>query len=113
MRLLGLGAAVLVAFAGTATVAGAADPVAILMQQSVKNALQANMNKQAPGMRITTVTCKVAKDARSGTCRANFTYKTIRGYYMLKVKQPLKGKPSYTSTSVTCFVAKTGAKVAC
>jgi hypothetical protein len=101
----------LVLCAGTA--AAAVDPLAILMQQSIKKALQANMNKQVPGMKVTTVKCTVSKTATKGTCRANFTYKTVRGYYMLKVTQPKTGRPSYTSTSVHCFDAKTGNAVSC
>jgi hypothetical protein len=89
------------------------DPVAVLMQQSIKKALQANMNKQVPGMKVTTLKCTASKDATKGTCRANFTYRTVTGYYMLKVKQPKVGKPSYTSTSVHCFDAKTGNAVSC
>jgi hypothetical protein len=100
---------VLCATATAATV----DPVAVLMQQSIKKALQANMTKQVPGMKVTTVKCTASRDATSGICRANFTYKTVKGYYVLKVKQPKTGRPSYTSTSVHCFDAKSGAAVKC
>jgi hypothetical protein len=106
-------AAAVVSLALCGTAAAAVDPVAVLMQQSIKKALQANMTKQAPGMKVTTVKCTASKDATRGTCRANFTYKTIRGYYMLKVKQPKTGRPSYTSTSVHCFDAKSGSAVSC
>jgi hypothetical protein len=110
-RLLAAGVLALALCCGPA--AAAVDPVAVLMQQSIKKALQANMTKQAPGMKVTTVKCTVNKAATKGTCRANFTYKTVRGYYMLKVTQPKTGKPSYTSTSVHCFDAKTGNAVSC
>jgi hypothetical protein len=106
-------AAALASLALCGSAAAALDPVAVLMQQSIKKALQANMNKQVPGMKVTTVKCTVSKDTTKGTCRANFTYKTVRGYYMLKVAQPPKGRPSYTSTSVHCFDAKTGKAVSC
>jgi hypothetical protein len=111
VRLALIALASLVLCSGTA--AAAVDPLAILMQQSIKKALQANMNKQVPGMKVTTVKCTVSKSATKGTCRANFTYKTVRGYYMLKVTQPKTGRPSYTSTSVHCFDAKTGNAVSC
>ena len=105
--------ALVAALALTGSAAAAVDPVAVLMQASIKKALQANMNKQVPGMKVTTVKCTASKDATRCTCRANFTYKTIRGYYMLSVKQPKTGRPSYTSTSVHCFDAKTGKSVSC
>jgi hypothetical protein len=111
VRLVAVVAALLVC-CGTAA-AAKVDPVAVLMQQSMKKALQANMNKQVPGMKVTTVKCTASKDATRGTCRANFTYKTLKGYYMLKIKQPKVGKPSYTSTSVHCFAAKSGKAVKC
>jgi hypothetical protein len=107
-----LAAAATLALCGTAA-AATVDPVAILMQQSIKKALQADMAKQAPGMKVTTVTCTVSKDASSGTCRANFAFKTLTGYYMLKVVQPSTGRPSYRSTSVHCFVAKSGKALPC
>jgi hypothetical protein len=107
-----LAAAAALALCGTAA-AATVDPVAILMQQSIKKALQADLNKQVPGMKVTTVKCTASKDATRGTCRANFTYKTVKGYYMLKIVQPKKGRPSYTSTSVHCFDSKTGKTVSC
>jgi hypothetical protein len=107
-----LAAAAALALCGTAG-AATVDPVAILMQQSIKKALQAKMKTQAPGLKVTTVKCTASKDATTGTCRANFTYKTVKGYYMLKVVQPKKGRPSYSSTSVHCFDSKTGKAVTC
>ena len=49
MRLL-LAAAVLLALAGGVATAAKVDPVAVLMQQSIKKALQENMKQQAPGL---------------------------------------------------------------
>jgi hypothetical protein len=109
---LALAVAAALALCGSA--AAKVDPVAILMQQSIKKALQANLSKQVPGMRVTTVKCTANRAATKGTCRANFTYKTVRGYYVLQVKQPKVGKqPFYSSTSVHCFDARTGATVRC
>jgi hypothetical protein len=54
----------------------------------------------------------VAKSGRTGTCKANFTYKTIHGYYTVKAKTPPKGQVSWTTTSLHCF-AKSGARVKC
>ncbi len=110
--------AVAVAAASVLTLCGAAsaatvNPIALAMQASIKNALQANMNKQVPGLKVTTVRCTPSKDGRRGTCRANFVYRTLKGYYMLNVKQPATGRPSYTSTSVHCFNVKSGKAVSC
>lgn len=110
MRALAVAAALLALTCGTAS---AVDPVVYLMQASVKKALQADLRKQVAGMKVTTVTCKVSKDATRGTCKANWTYKTVFGYYMLAVKQPKVGRPSYTSTTVKCFDAKTKRAVPC
>jgi hypothetical protein len=112
VRLAAVAATALLLACGSAA-AARVDPVAVLMQQSIKKALQANMNKQVPGMKVTTLRCTASQDATKGTCRANFVYKTVKGYYMLKVVQPKVGRPSYTSTSVHCFDAKTGKTVSC
>jgi hypothetical protein len=111
VRLLAAAALLLALACGTA--AAAVDPVAVLMQQSLKKALQADLRKQVPGIKVTTVKCKVSKDATKGTCRADFAYKTITGYYTLAVKQPKVGRPSYASTSVHCFDAKSKRAVPC
>ena len=118
MRWRGLRAAVAVALAA-ASVAGVAhsaatvDPVALAMQQSIKKALQAKLKAAVPGLKVTTVKCTVTTGGRRGICKASFAYRTIIGYYMLKVRQPPTGRPSYTSTSVACFDAKTRAKISC
>ena len=111
MRLLAAAAVVVALLCGTAS--AAVDPVVYLMQQSVKKALQADLRKQVPGLKVKTVTCKVAKDATRGTCKATWTYKTVLGYYVLAVKQPKVGRPSYASTTVKCFDAKTKRAVPC
>lgn len=104
--------AVGLALCGTAS-AATVDPIAIAMQLSIKKALQANMTKQVPGMKVTTVKCTSTNQGRRGTCRANFVYKTVKGFYMLNVKQPATGRPSYRSTSVRCFDARSGKAVSC
>lgn len=108
-----LAAALVALVLGGTAAAARVDPVAVLMQQSIKQALQADMKKRVPGMRIAKVKCTASRDARKGTCRADFLYKTVKGYYMLKVAQPKTGTPSYRSTSVRCFDAKSGRAVKC
>ena len=111
MRRLAVAAALLALTCGTAS--AAVDPVVYLMQASVKKALQTDLRKQVKGMKVTKVTCKVSKDATRGTCKASWTYKTVIGYYVLAVKQPKVGRPSYRSTTVKCFDAKTKRAVPC
>jgi hypothetical protein len=112
VRLVAAVAVLLALGCGTAA-AAKVDPVALLMQQSIKKALQADLKKQVPGLKVTTVKCKVNKTATKGTCRANWKYKTVFGYYSLAVKQPKVGRPSYASTKVRCFNAKTKKAVPC
>jgi hypothetical protein len=96
-----------------AATAATVDPVAIVLQQALKQALQGNLKTQVPGMKVTTVRCKATKSGTKGTCRANFVYKTIRGYYVLKVVHPPGEDVSYTSTSFHCFDRKSGKAVSC
>jgi hypothetical protein len=111
VRVLAAAAVLLALACGTAS--AAVDPVVYLMQASVKKALQADLKKQVPGLKVTTVACKVSKDTTKGTCKASWKYKTVIGYYMLAVKQPKVGRPSYASTTVKCFDAKTKKAVPC
>ena len=112
-RTLAVTAAVATAALGGAATAATVDPAAIALQAAIKHQLQLKLNTSVKGMKVKTVTCKMAKSGRTGTCRANFTYKTIRGYYTVAAKTPPKGQVSWTTTSLHCFVAKSGAKVRC
>jgi hypothetical protein len=112
-RALALAAVTAVAALGGGAGAATVDPAAIALQAAIKHQLQLKLNKAVKGMKVKTVTCKVAKNGRTGTCRANFAYKTIRGYYTVSAKMPPKGQVSWTTTSLHCFAAKTGAKVKC
>lgn len=102
-------AATLAGSAGAATI----DPAAITLQLAIKHQLQLKMNKAVPGMKVKVVTCTVSKNGVNGKCKANFAYKTIRGYYMIAAKQPPKGQVSWSSTSVACFNAKSGVRTKC
>jgi hypothetical protein len=108
----------LAALLATATLGGTAgaatvDPAAVALQAAIKHQLQLKLNQSVKGMKVKTVTCTVAKNGRSGTCKANFTYKTLRGYYTVTAKMPPKGQVYWTTTGLHCFVAKSGAKVKC
>ena len=101
-----------VALGGTAG-AATVDPAAVALQAAIKHQLQLKLNKAVKGMKVKTVTCTVAKNGRSGKCKASFTYKTLRGYYTVTAKTPPKGQVSWTTTGLHCFVAKSGAAVKC
>ena len=114
-RLTICAAAALATVAVAAPVSGAANPVAVTLAIAIKNQLQATMNKRAPGIKITTVTCTVAKSGTTARCKANFTARAAgkNGYYLLAVKSPPKGQITWTSTAVVCTDIKSGLKVHC
>ena len=116
MRRLTICAATALATAAVAApVSAAADPAAVALAVAIKHQLQVTMNKRAPGIKITTVTCTVSKSGTTGRCKASFTARAAgkNGYYLLAVKSPPKGQITWTSTAVVCTDIKSGLRVRC
>jgi hypothetical protein len=111
MRLIVL----LLASALLATSAAAAtNPELIRLQKTLKADMVATFKKQAPGLKITTVTCKLPTDGTTAHCTAHFTAGTaVKGYYPVTAKILESGQLKWTAASPKCFSAHTGKRIAC
>jgi hypothetical protein len=116
-RLLRAGAIALTAAAALAAgpPAGAATPAARLAK-SLKTSMQAYYHKGTPGLKITTVTCKIAASGATARCHAHFTVKSERAVGVFQVAATIDRSTGGVRTrtlSVTCKDSKTGAKLTC
>ena len=102
-------------FAVAATSAAAAtDPQITYLQRTLKADMVATFKKQAPGLKITTVTCKLPADGITSHCKANFLAGKVKGYYPVVAKlQDLGGKLRWTASSPKCWNAAKKRYVAC
>jgi hypothetical protein len=108
-----LAAAGLAALATSAT-AGAVTPAAGLAKQ-LKASMQAYYEKGNPGLKITTVTCKIARNRTTARCNAHFKVasKHALGVFVVSVQGASGGSVTTKTLSVSCQDSRTGAKRAC
>jgi hypothetical protein len=109
-----LAAAVVAAVALTAA-AGAATPNAMLAARLKAN-MQAFYTKAAPGLKITTVSCRIAANRASARCAAHFTVTAKQAIGVFQVAVAINtatGGVQTKTLSATCKDAKTGAKLTC
>jgi predicted acyltransferase len=108
--LAAVGAAVL----GLSGAASAATPAVALAKQ-LKTSMQSYYAKGNPGLKITTVTCTIAKDRTSARCHAHFTVvsKHALGVFVVAIQGVGGGNASTKTLSVSCTDSRTGAKRAC
>jgi hypothetical protein len=95
--------------------AGAMTPAQALARTLKANS-QAYYGKQIPGLKITTVTCKVASNDRHATCKEHFTVVKARAVGVFTVSaaiDPATGGVQTKTTGVSCKDTKTGKAFAC
>jgi hypothetical protein len=106
--LLALAAALLAPAAGAAT-----NPEQLYLQKTLKAAMVKAFKKQAPGLKLTTVTCKLPSSGTVARCVAHFAAGRVKGYYPVKATLHESGTMSWTTSAPTCFSATTNKRVAC
>ncbi len=95
--------------------AGAATP-ATMLAKTLKGSMQKYYGKTVPGLRITSVTCKIAAARTSALCRAHFTVESERAVGVFKVSALIDRSTGGVRTktlSAACYDSKTGAKLTC
>jgi len=78
--------------------------------------MQTYYNKVYPGLKITTVTCAIAKAGTGAACKARFTWVKQRaiGVFTIAAKiDPPTGNVVPRTTGASCKDSKTGAKLVC
>ncbi len=93
--------------------AAAVDPRVAALQKSLKGDMVKTFAQRAPGLKITTVTCKLPSSGTVATCIAHFTAGTIKGYYPVRAVILSSGQLRWTASTPKCFVAKTGKPTRC
>jgi len=106
-----------VAFLALATSASAATPAQRVAAQ-LRPQLASALKKQYPTLKVnfTKVTCKIAKNDKSGLCAAYFAVPAARAIGVFAIGltiNPATGKYTWKQLSARCKDAKTGAKLAC
>jgi hypothetical protein len=104
-----------VLFLVAATSALAATPAQQFAKQ-LKRSMQTYYNRADPGLKITTVTCRVAKNDRTGRCNARFTRASqrARGLFVIGVTiDPATGNVKTKTLSAACTDSKTHKKISC
>jgi hypothetical protein len=106
-------AAVAAALAVTAS-AGAVTPERGLARQ-LKASMQTFYARSEPGLKFTTVTCKISKNRTSARCNAHFTFvsKHAAGVFVVAVMGTGGGRVQTKTLSVSCTDTRTGKKRAC
>jgi phage host-nuclease inhibitor protein Gam len=98
----------------TASAAAATNPEQIRLQKSLKVQIAATFKKQAPKLKLTTVTCKLPSDGVTAHCKARFTYgTTFVVTYPVTATIHDSGQLTWTAKSPSCTSTKTKKKVAC
>ena len=99
---------------GPTGAASAASPAVGLAKQ-LKASMQAYYAKGNPGLKITTVTCTIAKDRTTARCNAHFTVvsKHAVGVFAVAIQGVGGGNATTKTLSVACKDSRTGAKRAC
>jgi hypothetical protein len=101
------------------TAAAAAAALALTPAQGLARRLKASMTsyyaKSDPGLKFTTVTCKIATDGTTARCNARFTVasKHAAGVFVVSVTGGAGGNVTTKTLSVSCKDTRTGKKIAC
>jgi hypothetical protein len=102
MRAFFLHVAVCAVVAGAAS--GATDPRLTYLQKTLKANMVKTFKKQAPSLKITTVSCRLPADGVTSHCKAFFTVSKTKGYYPVVAKlHDLGGKLTWTAQSPQCW----------
>ena len=102
MRSLLLLVLVFAVAAGAAS--GATDPRVAYLQKTLKANMVTTFKKQAPSLKLTTVSCKLPADGSTAHCKAFFTVSRTKGYYPVTATlHDLGGKLTWTATSPKCW----------
>ena len=106
-------AAVAAGLAVTATAAGATPAQGLAKE--LKASMQSYYAKSDPGLKFTTVTCKIASDRSSARCNAHFTVvsKHAAGVFVVSVTGGTGGSAQTKTLSVSCKDTRTGKKRSC
>jgi hypothetical protein len=98
-----------------ASATAATDPRLAYLQKTLKADMVATFKKQAPSLKITTVTCKLPTDGVTSRCKAFFLAGgKVKGYYPVAAKlQDLGGKLHWTASSPKCWDTAKKRYVAC
>jgi hypothetical protein len=102
MRRISLLLALVAIAAGPAV--GATDPQ---LNKTLKADMVKAFKKQAPTLRIRTVTCTLPQNGTTAHCKAFFTVTGTKGYYPVTATIHASGKLSWTAQSPKCMNAKT------
>jgi hypothetical protein len=112
MRSLLLLVLVFAVAAGAAS--GATDPRVAYLQKTLKANMVTTFKKQAPSLKLTTVSCKLPADGSTAHCKAFFRVSRTKGYYPVTAKlHDLGGKLTWTATSPKCWNPAKKKYVAC
>jgi hypothetical protein len=104
-----LAAAVLAPVAAAAT-----NPQVAYLEKTLKSDMVKTFRTKAPGLKITTVTCKLPASGVTATCTARFTSGPLKGYYPVKATlHDVGGSLTWKTGQPKCANAKTGKPVPC
>jgi hypothetical protein len=101
------------------TAAAAAAALAVTPAQGLALQLKASMTsyyaKSDPGLKFTTVTCKISSNQTTARCNAHFTVvsKHADGVFVVAVAGGAGGNVSTKTLSVSCKDTRSGKKIAC
>ena len=94
--------------------AAAKDPRLTYLQNTLKADMVKTFKKQAPSLKLSTVTCVIPKSGATSHCKAFFTVGKTKGYYpVTAVLHDLGGKLTWTARSPKCWVAAKKTYLAC
>jgi hypothetical protein len=105
--------ALAIALAASAA-ASATSPAAGLAKQ-LGSSMQSYYKSHVPGLKITTVSCKIASTGSSAACKAHFTIVKAReiGVFGVNVTETAAGSAQTKTVSIACRDSKTGKSVKC
>jgi hypothetical protein len=105
---------VLVFAVAAGAASGATDPRLAYLQKTLKANMVKTFAKQAPTLKLTTLSCTLPKDGATAHCKAFFTVKGTKGYYPVVAKlHDLGGKLTWTAQSPQCWNAAKKKYVSC
>jgi hypothetical protein len=105
---------VVVCAVAASAASGATDPRLAYLQTTLKANMVKTFKKQAPSLKITTVSCKLPADGITAHCKAFFTVSRTKGYYPVTAKlHDLGGKLTWTAQSPKCWSPAKKAYVSC
>ena len=105
---------VLVAAVAAGGASGATDPRLAYLQKTLKANMVKTFKKQAPALKLTTLSCTLPKNGVTAHCKAFFVVSKTKGYYPVTAKlHELGGKLTWTATSPKCWNAAKKTYVSC